>query len=314
VQSFDLSRLVEEMVPRLQGALPGAALLRCEPAPGLPPLEADAEQVRQVLLNLVNDAAAALPAAGGVITVRTGLREADRACLEAADVGRDLPPGRYVYLEVADTGPGMDEATRKQLFEPFLTTKWTGRGLGLPAVLGIVRGHQGAIQVETAPGRGTTVRTLFPAAREADRASTSGARGVGGETVLLADDEAAVRDVARRVLEMSGFRVLQAANGREAVELFRRHAGEVRAVLLDLTMPEMGGVESFQALRQLRPDVPVVLMSGYGEQEVRALFAGRSLGGFVQKPFHPEDLLGALERVLPSARETRAPSAAPRVE
>jgi PAS domain S-box-containing protein len=165
VQPVDLSRLVEDLGPLLQGVLPGRALLRAEPTADVPPFEADAEQVRQVVVNLVSNAAEALPGSGGVITLRTGLLDAAAPFPAAPGVGDEAPPGRYVYLEVEDTGRGMDEATRRQLFEPFFSTKPGGRGLGLPAVLGIVRSHHGAIQVDSEPGRGTAVRVLFPVAR-----------------------------------------------------------------------------------------------------------------------------------------------------
>ncbi len=197
-------------------------------------------------------------------------------------------PGRFALIEVNDNGCGMDEATKARIFDPFFTTKFTGRGLGLAAALGIIRGHGGAVHVFSAPGRGTSFQVLIPAARDSrpGRAVREVRRRRSGSgTILLVDDEQAVRDVTRLILRRAGFEVLVAENGARGVEVFQEHASEIRLVLLDLLMPVMGGDEAFERIREVRADVPVVLMSGFEEDEAFRRFGDRRLQGFVKKPF-----------------------------
>lgn len=303
VECLDLSEAVEEMGRLLHVSVAKSATTTFDLARDLPPIEADPTQVRQVAMNLIINASDAVSDAGGVIAVRTGCVAADRALLASTYLDDGLPAGTYVFLEVADTGVGMDEDTLQRLFDPFFTTKFTGRGLGLAAVLGIVRSHRGAVEVESEPGRGSRIRVLFPAAPEdvtgGAAALPDGTVGVAAGTVLVADDDDTVRRVARRILERAGFRVLGAADGREAIEVFRDHAAEVTAVLLDVTMPHVDGVDAFAELRRIDPGVRVVLTSGYDETEATAAFRDGGLAGFVQKPYRPEDLV---TRVLAAIR------------
>jgi CheY-like chemotaxis protein len=278
------------------------ATLRYFFAEDLPPVEADATQMRQVIVTLITNASEALGDESGVISVSTGCMECERADLAASYLDDNLPEGRYVYLEVSDTGCGMDAEMQTKIFDPFFTTKFLGRGLGLAAVLGIVRGHKGAIKVSSEPGRGTTFKILLPAMEWASgdwvqNAEQRAPRREGG-TVLLVDDESYVRDVGSQMLDLLGFQVLTAADGREALEVFRRHGGEIDLVILDLSMPVMGGEETFRELRRLRSDVRVILSSGYDEQEVTPRFAGKGLAGFVQKPYTVAKLEQTLSRVL----------------
>ncbi len=302
VEPLNLSRVVEEITHLLAAVISKKAVLRFEFAPDLPAVEADATQVRQVVMNLITNASDAIGEKSGVIAVRTGVMAADRRYLTTAHIPADLPEGDYVYLEVADTGCGMDPATLEKIFDPFFTTKFTGRGLGLAAVLGIVRGHHGAVKIYSEVNRGTTFKILFPCAGPA--AADPAAAGPlpsewrGSGMVLVADDEEYVRVTARRMLEFGGFEVVLTQDGREALEVFRRDPDRFRAVLLDLTMPHLGGEAAFREIRRLRPETPVVLMSGYNEQEVGDLFAGKGLAGFVQKPFRIDDLLAAMRAAV----------------
>jgi PAS domain S-box-containing protein len=303
VRSIDLSRLIKEMTHLLEMVTSKKVTLRFSLASPLPLVEADAAQLRQVILNLVTNASEAIGEQTGLITVSTGTVEAGRALLAATYLEEDLPEGTYVYVEVSDTGCGMDEATQARIFDPFFTTKFTGRGLGLAAVLGIVRGHRGAIQLESKPGRGTTFRVLLPGAQRQletppERGALKSETARAGAMILVVDDEQIIRDLVGSALERFGFRVLTAADGCEAVEVFAAHAAEIDAVLLDMTMPRMGGEETFRELRRIRPDVRVVLSSGYGEQEAAERFAGAGLGAFIQKPYQPQSLVETLRRVL----------------
>jgi CheY-like chemotaxis protein len=298
-----LSELVEEMAHLLQVSIPKRCRLACELGDDLPGIEADPGQVRQVVMNLLLNAAEAVGDAGGLITVRTRVRECDRRFLTGCALGKEIPEGPYVALEVTDSGCGIDGEVMGKIFEPFFTTKFTGRGLGLAAVLGIVRGHHGAISVASEPGQGTTFQVLFPAARAAAEAPAREAglgewRGAG--TLLLVDDEPAVRSLAREMLERLGFAVRCAAGGRGALRTLRANTAGIRAVVLDESVPDMDALELLRALRGLRPDLPVVLASTQGAHAVRRRYADEGLAGCVQKPFLMDELRaavrGAVER------------------
>ena len=302
IARIDLRRLVEEMSHLLSAVIPKNALLKYSFAANIPPVDGDAVQLRQIVMNLITNAADAIGQSSGIITVSTSVVEADRTYLSDTYLDEGLPAGHYVSLEVADTGVGMSPEMRSRIFDPFFTTKFTGRGLGLPAVLGILRSHRGAIKVYSEPGRGSTFRVLFPAANggpESIRPRTPPAeRPQEAGWILVVDDDEAVRSVAKRVLERAGFQVLTAVDGVEGVEVFGAHKEKIRAVLLDVTMPRMGGEETFRRLRQMAPEVRVLLSSGYSEQEATSVFAGKGLAGFLEKPFTTASLLERLRSVL----------------
>jgi signal transduction histidine kinase len=300
-QPVPLSQLIEEMGHLLGTAVHRAARLAFEFAEDVPAVDGDPVQLRQVVMNLVTNAAEAIGVGSGTITVRTGRMDATRAYLLDAHRGPGLAEGPVVFLEVEDDGHGMHPATLARIFDPFFTTKFTGRGLGLAAVLGIVRSHRGAIKVTSAPGRGTRVRILFPlseAARVAraqpvprDRESP-----VRGGTVLIVDDEDTVRRVARRILEAAGFTVRTASGGVEAMRSLREAPAAVDLVLLDMTMPDMSGAQTLQELQRIRPGIRVVLSSGYSQEETAV--PAEDVAAFIQKPYRPADLVAAIRRAL----------------
>jgi len=302
VERVNLSRLVQEMEHLLRVAVPVGVSIQQDLAEELPPVDGDPGQLRQVVMNLITNAGDAIGEQSGVVTVATGVQHVDRSYMGGTVLAEELQEGDYVFLEVTDTGCGMDADTRERIFDPFFTTKFTGRGLGLAAVLGIVRGHRGAIKVYSEPGKGSTFKILLPVSRTAAEEPTL-PRDVLAEwkqhsTILVVDDEESVRAVAKMTLERAGFEVLTARDGREAVELVRERGAEIDLVLLDMTMPRMNGEEAFRHLRGLRPDICVVLSSGYSEQEATRRFAGKGLAGFIQKPWSPKELLGEVQSIL----------------
>ena len=303
IEPVDLSALVRDSERLLRLSIGVRAALRLDLPAGLPSVDGDAAQLRQILINLVTNASEALGEQGGRISLSTGRVRLDRDYFRGTHLSPELPAGDYVYLEVADTGCGMDEETRAKIFDPFFSTKFTGRGLGLAAVLGIVRGHRGALKVYSEPGRGTTFKLLLPSREQAPAEpppARPAAKGGSGK-VLVVDDEKTVREVTADMVEALGFATLSAVDGQEGVELFRAHAAEVSLVLLDLTMPRMSGEEAFREMRRLRPDVRVVLMSGFSEREATSHFAGKRLAGFLQKPFTMEALKTRLEEAATAA-------------
>jgi CheY-like chemotaxis protein len=309
VQALDLRELVTEMGQMLEVSISKKVLLRYVFAPDIPPIEADPTQIRQVLMNTIINASEAIGAESGVITVSVGVQECSLAHLESEFVQPGLPAGPYVSLEITDTGCGMDEATRSRIFEPFFTTKFTGRGLGLAAVLGIVRGHKGAIKIYSEKGKGTTFRILFPAiGRAADHLAGPADGSVawkGAGLILFADDEDPVRKVGQSMLERMGFRVILAVDGRDAIDRFSEeesaHPGAISCVLLDLTMPHKNGEEVFKEIRKVRPDIPVILSSGFNEQEVTQKFVGKGLAGFIQKPYQMHELAAKVRAAVQPA-------------
>jgi two-component system, cell cycle sensor histidine kinase and response regulator CckA len=304
-----LSNEVREMATLLRTAISKQASLVWELASKLPPVNADATQIRQIVMNLITNASDALPDTGGTITLRTGVVEQQQLSDPrfGAPMRDDEPPIEgeepFVYLEVCDTGDGMTPDTLQRIFDPFFSTKFAGRGLGLAAVMGIVRSHEGLIRIRTEPGQGTSFRVLLPAAagtvRKSEEPSAVRSDWQGSGTVLVIEDEVGVRDVAERMLQEIGFHTITAVDGRDALEVMDRVGDSVTAVLLDLSMPRMGGLETFRHLREVRPDLPVILMSGYTEQAVAPQFGGSGPGltAFLQKPFLAEDLIGILRRV-----------------
>jgi PAS domain S-box-containing protein len=302
VQLINLTKVVEEMSQLLHTVISKKARLRFDFPDDLLTIEGDPGQVRQVVMNLITNASDALGDAGGTISLATGRTLVTPSEASGFLVGENLASGQYVFLEVSDTGSGMDAETKARMFEPFFSTKFSGRGLGLAAVLGIVRGHGGAISVESESGRGTTIRVLLPASSKPEerRARPASQRGKwrGSGTFLVVDDEKYVRIVAKTILEEVGFTVITAADGREGLETFRQHSDEVVGVLLDMTMPTMSGDEVFQEIRKAKPEVPIILSSGHDEEDAVRGLEHRGRAGFIQKPYQPHALVEKVREVL----------------
>ena len=308
LQSSDLSEIVGEMTHLLRAAVSKSAEIVLDLHQSLPAFEGDPVQIRQVIMNLITNASDAVGESGGTIVVQTGQMHASRAYLADAWIGADQPEGAYVFAEVQDTGCGMDAATLARIFDPFFSTKFTGRGLGLAAVLGIVRGHHGAIKIASQPGAGTTFRVLLPASQASAPPVTLPVsvttKTASGARVLVVDDEAGVRTVARESLKRAGFEVVTANDGVEALEVLDAQQGRFDAVLLDLTMPRMSGVEAFSLIKGRYPHLHVVLTSGYSAHDVSARCGSDDIAGFVQKPFLPAVLVRTMLEVL-APRRTR---------
>lgn len=314
VERLDLSTTVRGTSSLLQTAISKRATLDLQLVDGLPPISADGQQVRQVVMNLLTNASDALEETTGDITLRTGRMMADAAYLAECLAADGVVPGEFVFVEVADTGIGMNEETLARVFDPFFTTKFTGRGLGLPATLGIVRGHGGALRVRSTIGSGTVFRVLFPAAKErapAQRAAAATATDAVTRTgtILLVDDEESVREVARRILERGGFSVISARDGDDGLRLFAEHEGAIRAIVLDVTMPRRSGTEVLSELRRQGKTIPVVLASGYASESLApSLNLSVAAPVFVQKPFVAGDLLAGIDAALAGGSAVRTQS------
>ena len=285
----DVNQLISELTPLLRTSISKTVHLNLQLAPGLPPTEADQVQLQQVVMNMVINGAEAVPEGRpGTVTVHTCARlltEEDRARL----IIPLEPSGRmYVAVSFSDTGDGIAPEIQRKIFDPFFTTKFAGRGLGLSAVLGIVQSHHGALTLESTPGLGTTLCVLLPVteARCEDNAEAPpiGRIAYGKGTILVVDDEEVVRNTSSRVLESRGYAVLLAANGQEALDAVAAHS-EIAAVVLDLAMPVMPGDQAAPRLRLLRPELPILLSSGYPEREATRRFAAYGITAFLQKPY-----------------------------
>ena len=298
VKIVDLSHQVTEIAHLLEATIPKKVEVKLELSTDTLTVEVDVAQLQQIVMNLVINAAEAIGARPGVVTVRTGEEFVHEPPNDAFVDPNTFAPGRYAYVEVRDNGVGMSAETRAKIFDPFFTTKFSGRGLGLAAVLGAVRGHRGLIRLESALGVGSTFRALLPATDQpAERARPLAAVTFQGSgVILIVDDESVVRSAARRILQRMGFATLEATNGREAVEMFAAHADDISAVILDMTMPEMCGDEALRQIRALDPEAVVLVSSGYND--VEANFNDAPPNGFLLKPYTPAELSERLRNAI----------------
>jgi len=305
VGPVDLNSICRDTIDLLSVSIPKKVELTLELDPELPSIEADATQMRQIIMNLARNASESIAGGRGSIRVRTGALDVDEAYLRSCHAHKGLAGGRFVFLEVTDSGCGMDDDTKTRLFDPFFSTKFAGRGLGMAALLGIVRGHRGAIRVDSELGKGTTMRVLFPASprpvpaldtvERDDQSSFEGA-------VLVVDDDEVVGLFVRSALESAGMRVLMATGARQGIELFKQHASEIEVVLLDCIMPEANGHQVFGELQRWNAEVPVVLTSGNTEQDALAEFEGSRPAAFIKKPYLAADLVSTLRQAASRAR------------
>jgi signal transduction histidine kinase len=301
----NVSTLVRDITDLVRTSISKKVRVDLRLAHDLPLIEGDPTQIQQVIMNLLINGAEAIGDRQGVVTVVTGVQQQDRANSTGSFNMQDMTPGPYVFLQVSDNGCGMDEATRLRIFEPFFTTKFTGRGLGLAAALGIVRAHKGALKVESQPGRGSSFEILFPAltgtqepkpAAEPEPVSRRTAQVVGH--ILVVDDEEMVRRMAKAALEKRGYTVLLAEDGQRAVDVMATLSDQIGLVLLDLTMPEMGGPETFHRLRAIRPELDVILTSGFDETQALQGFDADEAPCFLQKPYTGETLAEKVRSIL----------------
>jgi len=310
MQVMDISEIVSEMMGMLELAHSQKAVLRFNPTfkPAL--FKGDISQVRQVVMNLVTNAAEAVGDTEGTIILSTGTMSCDRFSFQLPFQKENLPEGHYVYFQVTDTGCGMNKETLDRIYDPFFTSKFRGRGLGMAIVLGIVRAHKGAIHVDSQPGKGTTVRVLF---RSLESAETTKVKGkVPGEeeeykwqgkgTVLMVDDEQKVLEVGKKMLERLGLKVLTTTSALEVVEIFQKQSDHIDCVFIDLTMPQMDGVELFHKLKQIKEDIPVIISSGYTEEQTMDRFKNIQPEGFIHKPYRLRQLAVQMEMVMGETR------------
>ena len=301
-----INDLIRDMASILGVALPVGVKFKERYASGVPVVKADKAQLTQVIMNLISNAGESING-DGVVTISTSLVSADEQYLANTIWESQIKPGRYVSIEVADTGSGMSEETLDKLFEPFFTTKFTGRGLGLAAVLGIVRGHNGAIHVTSELGEGTTFQVLLPVSNSQPLQLVSVAQPVEAMSgwALVVDDEEGIREIAKTILEAHGMQVETARDGLEGVESFRANPDRYSVVILDMTMPALSGLQAFKEIRKLRPEACVMLVSGYSELESKAGFNTSELSGFIQKPFMMEEFVAAVSTAMSSTRRSR---------
>jgi len=296
--------MVDEMVTMLKATLPQNAVVKPELSARIPTIEGDASQLRQVVMNLIINAAEAIGTKQGEIKVSLSKETVQAGHPEKDLFGKEIAQGRYVCLEVTDDGCGMNEETKWRIFEPFYTTKFTGRGLGMSAVLGIINSHYGALQLFSKLGQGTTFKVYLPITASDSTGEedlfpyTPAVQWQGSGTVLLVEDEYQIRFIAKIMLQRSGFTVLEAVNGKEALELYHKNSAEIRVVLTDMGMPVMDGYALLPALKQFNPGLPIIISSGFGDADVISRIGRDNIAGIISKPYNFSQLMEILKMVL----------------
>lgn len=304
LEKVDVSSVIDEMAHLLKTSISKKALLEINFDEALPLIQADPSQIRQIIMNLIINASDAIGDNNGFINVSAGKIYCDQNAISRMKLLNDIEPGNYVYLEVRDTGSGMDSETINKIFDPFFTTKFTGRGLGLAAVIGIVRAHQGAIMVKSEVGKGTEFKLYFPAIEFSNLKKESSSETVDTEwtgkgTILLVDDEESLRMVGEKMIQKFGFKVYTAVDGLDAIEKFKKFYSEIDLVMLDLTMPKLDGIGTLPELVKIKSDIPVVMVSGFSFEDVSSRVGSKGLADVLQKPYNLNQLKKLLKKFFP---------------
>jgi signal transduction histidine kinase/CheY-like chemotaxis protein len=302
----DMTEVVAEMVTMLKATTSQNVSIRTDLPVAMPNITGDASQLRQVVMNLIINASEAIGEEQGVIIISLARTEIKAGQSDKDHNGKIIPAGRYICLEVADNGCGMNDEIRQRIFEPFYSTKFAGRGLGMSALLGIITAHKGALQFTSQPGQGTTFKVYLPAqistvANEETAQQTAPAPWKGSGTILLAEDDEQVALILKTMLTALGFTVIEAADGKEALELYLKNAAEITLVMADMGMPVMDGYELFRELKTLNPKLPIIISSGYGDTVVTSRIAREDIAGLVSKPYNFDQLREVLRRVVGDA-------------
>ncbi len=301
VEAINLNTLIQQNLQLFQDTLPANILFKTNLDAHLPHIQADGVQIQQIIMNLLLNAAQAIGTKAGTITITTTPYHLNQDAVEQwQHYNHSVAAGDYILLEVADTGQGMDEATQNRIFDPFFSTKGTGRGLGLAAVLGIVRGHKGGIRTKSQTDVGTTFQLLFPLNEtiSLEKETAVSQTQPQQKSVLVIDDERQVREAVSDILELEEINLLTAANGQDGVAIFSNHQDHIGLVILDLSMPGMSGIETFAALREIEPAAKIILSSGYTETEILQNMAGARPTGFLQKPYQLEAMINIVKKHL----------------
>jgi len=299
----NMTTLTDEMVKMLKATISQNVVIKTRLSTDIPGITADASQLRQIIMNLIINASEAIGEAQGEILVSLATTAVKKGQKEKDYLGSVIPAGRYICLEVSDTGCGMDDETIKRIFEPFYTTKFTGRGLGMSAVLGIIRSHKGALQLSSKPGRGTIIKVYLPVqigdftgAESLQHIASEPWQGSG--TVLLVEDEELIILLANAMLKELGFKVIEASNGKEALEKYQKNADVITLVVTDIGMPVMDGYELFRELKKLNPPLPIIISSGFGDEVVTSRIPREDIAGMVSKPYRFDQLRDVLKGVV----------------
>ena len=302
IQPIDINEMVRDMAMLLKVSIPKKVRLQVALDAKIPAIEADVTQVRQIIMNLITNAADAIGNKSGTITVKSYAKFLAGRELESRYLNQKIKDGNYIVLEVTDTGCGMKGETLLKLFDPFFTTKFTGRGLGLAAVLGIVRGHKGTLMITSKFGFGTTVKIVLPASNKKAlpllEKKVTGKLLKGEGSILVVDDEESVRSILKEALEFSGFKIILAEDGEKAIKLYKKHIDEIKLIILDLTMPKLNGEETYKRLIKFDPKVKVILSSGFNAQDAIKRFSSNGIAGYLQKPYHLQSLREKIKEVM----------------
>lgn len=305
---IDMKTLVGEMVSMLKAIIKENVVIAPDYSSDIPAIIADASQIRQVIMNLIINASEAIGEKQGEIFVSLVNRFIQPEQAETDHLGKIIPTGQYICIQITDSGCGMDEETRLRIFEPFYTTKFTGRGLGMSAVLGIITAHKGALQFTSQPGQGSTFKVYLPVL-SSDTVGDNILPYVpltpwqGSGTVLLVEDEPQIRMVAKNLIKALGFSVIEAANGQEALELYQKNAKYISVVLTDVGMPVMGGYTLIRELKLANPELSIIISSGFGNLDVSSRIVAGEIAGFLNKPYSFDQLREVLKKVVEATHQ-----------